>query len=58
MCSSLRVSDKHGILSWCTARLTFLFCSAQVATVLFHATETPGLAEILRLINGDVLKRG
>ncbi len=26
--------------------------------VPFHATETPGLAELLRLINHDVLKRG
>ncbi len=24
----LRVSDKHGILSWCTASVTFLFCFA------------------------------
>ncbi len=51
-------SDKHGILSWCTASVTFLFCFAQAATVPFRATETLGLEELLRLINRDVLKCG
>ncbi len=55
----LRVSDKHIILSWCTAvSVTFWFCFAQARTVPFRATETLGLAELLRLINWDVLKRG
>ncbi len=47
-----RVSDKMGILSWCTAACVTFFCFAQAAT------ETLGLAELLRLINRDVLKRG
>ncbi len=49
---------KHGILSWCTVSVTFLFCFAQAATVLFRATETLGLEELLRLINREVLKCG
>ncbi len=56
VCSSLRVSDKHRILSWCTARVTF--CFAQAATFPFRATETFGVEELLRLINRDVLKGG
>ncbi len=58
MCSGLRVSDKHGILSGGTASVAFLFCFEQAATFPFRATETLGLAELLRLINRDVLKRG
>ncbi len=54
MCSSLHVSDKHVILSWCTASVT----SPQAATVPFRVTKTLGLVESLRLINRDVLKRG
>ncbi len=52
MCS-LRVSDKHGILSCCTA---ICFHFAQAATGPFRATERLGLAEPLLLINRDVLK--
>ncbi len=45
VCSSLRVSDKTGILSWCTARVT-LFSFAQAATVPFRATETLDLTNL------------
>ncbi len=55
VCSSLRVSDKHGILGWCTASVTF-FRFVQAATVLFRATETLGVAKTLRLTNRDILK--
>ncbi len=51
------VSDKHIILSWCTAA-SVTFCFVLRKLKQFRATETLGLAELLRLINWDVLKRG